>query len=193
MKHLFYPLFVSILCMNALVAQNSLEYTNQTHSLDITKSSIHWKGYYLFKMAQHEGTVSFEEGSLFTVNGDIKGGSFIIDMTSITNPDYEDSGNGPVEHLKDPDFFHVKKFPKAMLEITAVEYYKDSNDHRFYANLTIKGITKPVEFIAKVDSTQKTMHTQFKIDRTRWGITYNHDVKDSAISDGIEFDVFLQF
>lgn len=193
MKHLFYSLFISLLFTNANIAQNTLEYATTEHHLDSNNSRIHWKGYYLFKMSQHEGTVYFENGFLTTVNGDITGGSFSIDMTSITNPEYESSGNGPIEHLKDPDFFHVKKYPKASLEITSVEYYKESNDHRFLANLTIKGITKPIEFYAKVDGDKKTVKTQFKIDRTRWGITYNNEMKDHTISDGVEFDVFLQF
>ena len=61
------------------------------------------------------------------------------------------------------------------------------------ADLTIKGITKEVEFWATIDGDTGQMTTKFKIDRIRWGITHNNDMRDHAIADAIEFDVFLQF
>ena len=59
--------------------------------------------------------------------------------------------------------------------------------------MTIKGVTKPVNLRADIDIPNKKITTKFKIDRTRWGIKYNHDVKDSAISDAIGFEVILGF
>ncbi|GAB5399548.1 MAG: hypothetical protein Aureis2KO_11330 [Aureisphaera sp.] len=164
------------------------------HPLQTDTSIINWKGTYSFKFSEHVGTVKFSNGTLITAHGNITGGTFQIDMTSITNEDHARSGDGPVNHLKDPDFFDVAKFPKAQLTINKVTYFADSDDHKMEADLTIKGITKPVEFwLSMVDVEKKLIKTKFKIDRTRWGITYNNKLKDHAISEAIEFDVALQF
>ena len=59
--------------------------------------------------------------------------------------------------------------------------------------LTIKDVSKPVKFTAKADGTNNTMTARFKIDRSRWQINYNHDLKDSTISEAVEFNVYLKF
>ncbi|MGJ8665947.1 MAG: YceI family protein [Patiriisocius sp.] len=165
----------------------------ETYTLNTGKSIINWKGYYMFKIAEHIGEVKFKSGQLISQSGNITGGSFVIDMNTIDNEDNRERGHGPVRHLKDTDFFNVPKYPEAALKITKVEYFRDDNSHKFYADLTIKGITKPIYFIAFVDDVTKQIKTKFKIDRTVWGINYNNNLKDDSISDAIEFDVHLQF
>jgi len=163
-----------------------------THSLHLEESVINWKGSYAFKFSEHTGTVHFKEGTLYSSNKGITGGTFVIDMTTISNEDYLQK-QGAVAHLRDTDFFDVSKFPEAKLVITNVTYYTNNNEHVLEANLTIKGVTKPIEFRAFVDGTKKQMTAKLKIDRTRWGITYNNKLKDNAIAEAVEFDVFLQF
>lgn len=166
--------------------------SQKTYQLDHQQSSITWVGSYTFLMSEHKGTVNFTEGALITSNENITGGNFIIDMTTISNPEYVE-GIGPVEHLRNKDFFDVKKFPKATLVITSVAYFSENNQHKMLANLTIKNKTQPIEFWAVANSETKQLTTQFKIDRTLWGITHNNKLRDHAISDAIEFDVILQF
>jgi polyisoprenoid-binding protein YceI len=113
-------------------------------------------------------------------------------MNSITNEDYRNN-EGPVNHLKNDDFFDVPNYPEARLTIRKVSYFEEDNQHKMEADLTIKGITRSIEFWATVDGTTKTMSTRFKIDRQRWGISYNNKLKNHAISDAIEFEVFLDF
>ena len=162
------------------------------YPLQLEKSVINWKGTYSFKFSEHTGTVQFKEGNLYTANGNITGGDFVIDMTTISNEDYL-LDRGAVKHLRSDDFFDVEKYKEAKLYINYVEYYSETNEHYFKGDLTIKGIKKPVEFYGTVDDQSKQMRARLKIDRTRWGITYNHKLKDQAISDAIEFDVLLQF
>ena len=186
MKHLiFYITILSYAFCNA-------QYLDTTYSLDSDASIIKWKGSYSFLLTEYNGRVQFYEGSLITINNEISGGEFTIDMTTIDNEPGSDSG-GPIDHLKDEDFFDVKKFATAHLKITDVEYFLDSNKHKFIADFTIKGVTKTQEFWGIADGTTNTITTKFKIDRTRWGINYNHKLKDKAISDAIEFDVILIF
>lgn len=188
MKNTLFTLGV-ILCLSTTIYAQ-----NESYDLDIAKSKIKWKGSYLFQFSEHTGTVSFKKGMLTTQKGKITGGNFLIDMTSITNEAYQENPeNGPVGHLKNADFFDVAIYPEARLELTKVTYFKDNNEHRFEGNLTIKGISKPIMIRAFADEANKTIKTKFKIDRKDWGITYNSKYKDSAISDAMEFDVFLQF
>ena len=164
----------------------------ETYQLDIENSIANWKGSYALQFSEHQGTVNFKRGELLTDNGAIIGGYFVIDMTSITNPDHL-NGVGPVEHLKNEDFFDVEKFPTAHLTITSVEYWEENNLHKMIGDLTIKGQTHPVTFYAEADGTTRTLSTKLKVDRTQWGITYNNKLKDHAISDIFEVYITLQF
>ena len=94
------------------------------------------------------------------------------------------------DHLKDPDFFDVQKYPTAKLVITKVEYPIPTS-LRIEANLTIKGITKSINFNATADYEKKQLTTKFKIDRRRWNVNYNSKLRDGAISDAIGFEVQL--
>ncbi|MCK8481389.1 YceI family protein [Psychroserpens algicola] len=168
--------------------------TNAQEKLQIStaKSEIKWSGEYTFYFGGHNGTISFSEGYFEKTNEVITGGEFIIDMNSIVCDDIDtkDANESLVNHLKDPDFFDVDKFPKATLQITSVEYY-DNAQMKIYANLIIKGITKPISFNAEVDYESQQMTTKFKIDRMLWDISYNSKMRDGAISDAIGFEVKL--
>lgn len=61
------------------------------------------------------------------------------------------------------------------------------------ADLIIKGITMAQTFYAMADDALQTITTKSKIDRSRWGISYHHKLKDKAIGVAIEFDVTLVF
>ncbi|WP_430411038.1 YceI family protein [Kordia sp.] len=160
-------------------------------TINTSKSDIKWSCDYSFYFSGHYGIVKFKEGYFIKTNDKITGGSFIIDLNTIMAQDMEKDGNeGLTNHLKDPDFFEVNKYPTATLVITSVSYH-DATHFEAKADMTIKGITQAVKFQATLDFEQKTMKTKFKIDRTRWGIVYNSKLKDQAISDAIGFDVTL--
>ena len=177
-----------VLILSTLSILNSQEKLN----IDSSKSQIKWFGEYTFYFGGHEGYIGFEDGYFIKTNELITGGEFIINMNSITCIDIKDdeANEGLVNHLKDPDFFDVDKFSKAKIEITKVKYH-DPTHMEVYANLTIKGITNSIKFQSEVDFDKKEMTARFKIDRMKWGISYNSDIKDSAISDAIGFEVQL--
>ncbi|WCO03125.1 YceI family protein [Psychroserpens ponticola] len=185
MKTIFTTIALLLSTFSILNSQEKL-------NIDSSKSQLKWFGEYTFYFGGHEGYMNFEEGYFIKTDDAITGGEFIINMNSILCLDIEDeeANEGLVNHLKDPDFFDVAKFPKASMVITNVDYH-NSNHMKIYADLTIKGITKPISFQAEVDFAKKQMTTKFKIDRMKWGISYNSDIKDSAISDAIGFDVKL--
>ena len=168
-----------------------------THSqeklpIKLSKSTIKWIAEYTFYFGGHEGYINFKKGYLIKTDNKITGGKFIVNMNTISNTDIDkkDANESLVNHLKDPDFFDVKKFPIAELEFTKVEY-ESSTKMRIKANLSIKKIKLPINFSATANYDEATLSTKFKIDRTRWGINYNSKIKDGAISDAIGFIVKL--
>lgn len=162
-------------------------------NINITKSSLKWIGEYTFYFGGHDGFINFKEGYFIKTKDLLTGGEFIIDMNSITNRDIKTKkGNESlVMHLKDSDFFDVKKYPLAKIVITSVEYFEDKS-MRIRANLTIKGITKPIRFNATPNYQDRSLTAKFKIDRRDWNVNYKSKFKDSAISDAIGFEVILK-
>ena len=161
-------------------------------AISVSKSEIQWIGEYVFYFGGHEGTIDIKEGYLIKTGDHITGGAFVIDMNTIKNSDIEnpESNASLVDHLKDPDFFNVAKFPTAKLEITQVEY-ENSTQMKIYADLTIKGVTHPVSLRAEADFENATLSAKFKIDRKLWGVNYDSNMRDGAISDAIGFIVKL--
>jgi len=159
-------------------------------------STIKWIG---SKVASsHEGNVSIQKGMLMIDHGTLVGGQFSIDMTSISNTDMEGRKKERLEwHLKNADFFDVEQFPLAIITITNAAK-GEGNSYDIAADLTIKGITHPVTFPAKVEINGKNFlaKANIKIDRTKWDIQYCSgsffkDLGDKLILDEIEFDISL--
>jgi Uncharacterized conserved protein len=84
-------------------------------------------------------------------NTTLKGGSFVIDMSTINVLDIpaDKKGNADLRgHLSAPDFFDVAKYPTSKFVITSVE---DKGDKlHVTGNLTIKDVTKSITIPATV-------------------------------------------
>ncbi len=186
MKKIALKLFLTLCVSAALHSQEKL-------NIDIQKSSIKWIGEYTFYFGGHDGFIQFQEGHFIKTGDAITRGEFVIDMNSITNTDIDekDANQSLVEHLKDPDFFDVKNYPKAKLIITKVEYH-DKTHAKIFADLTLKGVTKPINFQAEFIYEEKEMKTRFKIDRRAWNVNYTSKLKDGAISDAIGLVVSIK-
>jgi polyisoprenoid-binding protein YceI len=186
MKQLF--LFIT-----ATILLNLSSFSQEKLNINIQKSTIKWIGEYTFYFGGHDGFINFKEGYFIKKNDVIIGGEFIIDINSITNTDITDKeGNeGLVNHLKNSDFFDVKKHPLGKLVITKIEY-SDKTNTIIEADLTLKGITKSINFQAEFNYKEKKMKTRFKIDRKKWNINYESKFKDGAISDAIGLEVSIK-
>lgn len=186
MRKIFFT-FISIVCLS------SINYAQEKLNINIAKSSIKWIGEYTFYFGGHEGTINFSNGYFIKTKDKITGGTFNIAMHTIFCTDIKnlDGKKNLEDHLKAPDFFDVKEHPTAQLVITKVEY-SDATHARIEANMTIKGITKPINFRAEFKYTKKEMTTRFKIDRRRWNVNYTSKFRDGAISDAIGFEVSIK-
>jgi len=156
----------------------------------------------------HNGTIKIENGEMSFKNGEFLMGNFTMDMTSIEVKDLE-SGDGKEDlesHLKgtvegkEDHFFNVNQYPKSSFSITKVD--RTDGKYILNGNLTIKGITKPVEIVSIVSEGAnqeeiKLTSVPFKIDRTQWGIEFMSksvfdDLKDKFIDDEIELEVVVK-
>ncbi|MEZ4791935.1 MAG: YceI family protein [Gelidibacter sp.] len=162
--------------------------------VDVTNSTITWKGHKV--TGHHEGTIKLEEGTLqFNDKNQLTGGSFTIDMTTLTVTDLEGDMNGKLTgHLKSEDFFGIEKHPKATFVITNVEG-KDAK-YKVTGEMTIKGITHPNTFDMVVK--ENTATADLKVDRTKYDIKYRSasffdGLKDKAIYDEFDLNVNLKF
>ena len=160
--------------------------------IDTIESVISWKGSNSFGV--HRGFVNISKGELLIETGQLTGGAVEVDMKTIQDESHQ-GNNGVIQHLKDPDFFYVKRFPIATIDITKVESIDEVNK-MVTGNLTIKNITQDVSFPASVEVQGSTVKATGKlvIDRTRWGVRYQSgkffsNLADKTISDSIEFDM----
>lgn len=165
-------------------------------TVDASKSEVKWVGEKV--SGKHEGNVNVKSGALEMKNGQLKGGEFVIDMNTMTCTDLQGEwGDKLVGHLKSDDFFGTATFPTASLKITKAKA-KGNGNYEVTADLTIKGITKPVTFDASVseEGDGVSASASIKIDRTKYNIKYGSasffdNLADKAISDEFTIDVKL--
>lgn len=183
-------IIITFIC---IISLTSLSTAQEKLKININKSSIKWMGELTFHFGGHDGFIKFKEGYFLKTKDVITGGKFIIDMNSITNTDIKDKKgkDSLVKHLMEPDFFDVKKHPLTTLIISNVEYFKDKS-MRIHANLTLKGITKPIWFNAIPNYQEKSLRAKFKINRQEWNVSYKSKFKNNVISDAIGFEVILK-
>jgi polyisoprenoid-binding protein YceI len=145
---------------------------------------------------QHNGTVNFKDGTLVFKKNILAGGSFTVNMTSLTATDLSGEYQGKLNgHLKADDFFGTEKYPTATLVFKKIGV-KSANVYNVTADLTIKGITKPVTFELTVNGNTAT--TTFNVDRTKYDIKYGsksffESIGDKAIYDEFELKVALKY
>ncbi|WKK87332.2 YceI family protein [Marivirga arenosa] len=160
--------------------------------VDTNSSQIAWVGEKV--TGQHNGTVNIKEGALEVENGQVTGGSFVIDMNSIDVLDlegeYKDKLMG---HLRSDDFFSVESHPTAKFVITSIEKSEATDATHFLAgDLTIKGITNKITFPANitVEDGKATAKASFALDRTKWEIRYGSGSFFDGLGDKMIYDDF---
>ncbi|MEZ4802109.1 MAG: YceI family protein [Gelidibacter sp.] len=163
--------------------------------VDVVNSTIKWTGHKV--TGQHEGTIQLKEGVLnFDDKNQLTGGTFTIDMGTLTVTDLEGEMNGKLTgHLKSEDFFGVEKHTTSTFVITNV-VGKDGK-YKVTGDLTIKGITNPITFDMMVKD-NNTATANLKVDRTKYDIKYGSasffdGLKDKAIYDEFDLNVNLKF
>jgi polyisoprenoid-binding protein YceI len=150
------------------------------------KSSLKWLGEKV--TGQHTGTIALQSGTLSMKENKIVGGEFLIDMASLKDGE----GNAMLEkHLKSPDFFDAEKFPTAKLVLKSSDSF-DKGSSVVKGDLTIKGVTNPVEFKATMQKKDDGdwFFANISIDRTKWNIKYGSGSFFDNLGDKTIYDEF---
>lgn len=185
-------LILPLLAILAMSAANL-----NTYNVDVTASNIIWNGYKV--TGQHSGTVKLKNGNLTFNNNQLNGGSFEIDMNSITCTDLDaEYGGKLVGHLKSDDFFGVAKYPTAKFVITRAIPQDTKGNYKIVGNLTIKQTTKEVKFSANLtESNGKVTATgKITIDRSEYDVRFGSgsffdNLGDKTIYDEFDLNVTL--
>ena len=183
---------ISFFCLAPLIAGDA-----KTYTVDVNQTSLRWKG--MKVTGSHWGYVTMAEG-LVIINGkNIIAGEFSVDLNSMTE---EEMGDSPwkiklLNHLKSDDFFDVTNHPVVRFKLTRATFNQGA--FKFKGDMTIRGITHPVEFPAVVRfSDQGPSATgQIVIDRTNYNMKYRSgkyfpDVGDKMIYDEFTIDFSVQ-
>jgi polyisoprenoid-binding protein YceI len=184
----------AILVMVAFMTFSFTTLEGDKKDIKVDSSKVIWKGYKV--TGSHEGIISIASGHLNFDKDVLTGGSFEIDMSTITVTDLEGEYKGKLEgHLKSDDFFGVTKFPSASLSFTKVES-TGKNSYKVTGDITIKGKTETVSFDLSVYGNKA--NASLKIDRTKFDVRYGSKsffdgLKDKAIYDEFDLVVDLEF
>ena len=150
------------------------------------KTKLTWLGGKV--TGQHEGSVNLQSGWMQWQDNKIISGEFNIDMTSLKDSE----GNQRLEgHLKSDDFFGVDKYPLSKLVLTGSTNF-EKGTAMVRGNLTIKGITHPVEFKASVEKTEEGhwYYANIVVDRSKFNIRYGSGSFFENLGDKTIYDEF---
>ena len=171
----------------------------QTYKASPDKTVIYWHGEKVG--GEHDGSIKLKSGELEMSGSKPVSGYVVIDMTSITNSDISNDGMRErlVNHLKSDDFFGVDKFPEARFDITGSEV-SNGGSVTLKGTLTIKGISKTMEFVSNMESSDGSLvfTGHIEIDRTLFDVRFGSkkffdNIADSAIDDifTLDYELFL--
>ncbi len=183
MKKLLLLPLLAILVMAANVAD--------TYNVDVNSSTIAWTGYKV--TGKHTGVVKVKSGNLNWDGGKLTGGTFEIDMNSITCTDLEGEYAGKlVGHLKSDDFFGSAKYPTAKFVITKAIPQDTKGNYKIVGNLTIKEKTNEVKFAATVSESNGTVSASGKItvDRSEYDVRFGSGSFFDGLGDKTIYDEF---
>ena len=158
-----------------------------THEAILENAKISWTGYGEIGGYSLTGSIDLKKANIVLDSSKLKSAAMTIDMKSIVYSDEHLQ-----EHLRGEDFFDVAKYPTAIFESESIKY-SDATHATLKGKLTIKGITKSIQFPVTIQETNKgrTVNGKMVIDRTAFGIRYNSksffgDLGDQAIKNNFD-------
>lgn len=167
---------------------------------DNDASTINWEGSKtLIEGYSDSGSINISKGIISFSEGAVSSVDVTVDMNSLVALK---TGVGAgmdklTEHLKSADFFDVATYSEAKFVSTG-EALIENGTGKVSGNLTIKGITQPVEIIFTISGTPDRMvfSGETTFDRTLFGANFNsgkffQDLGDSIISDEVKLSFDL--
>ena len=85
------------------------------------------------------------------------------------------------DHLKNPDFFNIRKYPKITFESTKVEKTDDGAIVTGKLTMLDKTVETKIPVKAEESDDGVRLKATFKIDRTKWGMNYKEDAINKEV------------
>jgi polyisoprenoid-binding protein YceI len=169
MRPLTVSLVVVALFAPAAIADSKFTLDGTNTKLEFTGTKADGKHDGGFKQVSGTATAGADPTTL-KISLDIATDSLYSDVDKLT------------AHLKSPDFFNVKKYPRAKFVTTRVA--KSNAGYLITGDLTLLGKTKSITVPAKVNLAggKLELASSFKIDRTDWGMTFGKGKVDDAVT-----------
>lgn len=152
---------LSVVLTTALNAADPLKLDAKNSKIEFVGKKAdgqHVGGFKTFKVDSTANPASLSAGVL----------TIEIDTASIWSDD-----DRLTNHLKNPDFFDVRKHPKIKFVSSKIEQ-ESPTKATITGDLTMLGKTESVTLPAELKTDGKSLQlvTSFKIDRTKWGMNY---------------------
>ncbi|MCB1182472.1 YceI family protein [bacterium] len=166
-----------------------------TYDIDGSHSSVNFQIKHL-AISKVNGTFDSFEGSFEFVPGqpDQWSVAATIDAASVNtgNKDRDD-------HLRNPDFFDVAKYPTLSFKSTSLEMANET-EGTLKGELTMHGVTKAVELDLELLGTvtdpwgneRAGFSASGKINRKEWGLTYNAALETGGLVLGEDVKITLE-
>jgi polyisoprenoid-binding protein YceI len=147
----------------------------------------------------HNGSLQIAGGTLLVRGSQIVGGTVTVDMKSVKALDIKDEAENAkfINHMHSDDFFSTAKFSTASFKITKVTLIAgtaaDANNATITGELTIKGITHPLAFPAKVGVKNGVAAAAgtATVDRTKYNVRFGSKSFFEGIGDQAIYDEFI--
>ncbi|MDX6598218.1 MAG: hypothetical protein QOE87_2105 [Gaiellales bacterium] len=123
------------------------------------------------------GTIVTDRDAIRSIEGSVQVANIVTEEPALTG------------HLQSEDFFDAAKYPALTFESTSVEQVDDGR-LRITGDLTIRGVTRPVELDAEIEgvgdgpdgATRVGIAATGAIERSDWGITWNAPLANGAFA-----------
>ena len=102
-------------------------------------------------------------------------------------------------HLRTGDFFEAEKYPTIEYRSTGIKSF-DGNEFVLNGELTIKGVTRPVELLVEFEGAGRSPYgfdvfgfsATTEIDREDWGLTYNMALESGGVMIGKKVKIEIE-
>jgi polyisoprenoid-binding protein YceI len=157
--------------------------------LDVQKSKVFWNTGKM--MGGHFGYFLFQSGNLeYSATGEPVRGTFRMDMNSIRTTDnpIEAGSKKKDAEIRGNAFFASGQHPIATMAVKKITRIGSSPDYTVAGDLTIKGITNPIEFTATINTKNNSSHITANVDISHqlWNIHSKPQVNSIDFLSGIK-------
>ncbi|HKK71984.1 MAG TPA: YceI family protein [Candidatus Krumholzibacteria bacterium] len=173
----------------ALVVMLAGQATAATWQIDTTHSTLSFK---IRHMLSKTGGQFTDWSGTIEAGDDLTKGSVNIEIQAASIDTRDEKRD---EHLRSADFFDVETYPTLTFESTKVEM--DGDNYVLHGNLTMHGVTQPVEIPFEFHGTATDPWGNTKagfsgtvtIDRKDFGIVWNQNLDQGGVVLGDEVEI----